>query len=61
MEGTDMWKNKELLEFVGLTIAWPALAFLAVFHTLNVELTNHQEAAVGLAISGILAWVWRNH
>lgn len=50
--------KRGLLEFLGLTVAWPALAYLAIFHTLNVDAyAGHPDAAVALAISGLAAWV----
>lgn len=46
------------LSFLGLTAVWPALVYLAIFHTLDVDLyIGHADAAVGLAVTGLAAWV----
>lgn len=52
--------KRALLEFVGLTIVWPALAYTAATWG-DVMADGRPTLAVLLAVSGMLTWVWRNH
>lgn len=58
MDKRDWWK------FFGLVIAWPALAYLAIFQTWEVDAcSNTHSTATMLVISGLAAWIvmkrWR--
>lgn len=53
--------NRKTLEFVGLVIAWPVLAYAVGVKLLEPYGNPHPDAAIALAISGMLAWAWRNH
>lgn len=61
---TALWrKHRELIEFVGLVIAWPIGAYLLIqnFVAQDYYGPDHAGIAVGLAVSGMIAWVWRHH
>lgn len=59
----DWFKKREIFQFLGLTVTWPVLAYLAIFHSLDVDMyEGHSTSAVHLVISGLAAWValkWR--
>jgi hypothetical protein len=52
-------KYRELIEFLGLVIAWPALTYVLISCLVADEgyYRNRPESAVTLAIIGLLAWV----
>ncbi|HXJ38438.1 MAG TPA: hypothetical protein VNH18_04115 [Bryobacteraceae bacterium] len=51
-------KYRELIEFVGLVIAWPVLAYLAIFQTWEMDpCSNTHGTPAILLISGLAAWV----
>jgi hypothetical protein len=51
-------KYRELIEFVGLVIAWPALTYILMYVVVNEDYYhNHPEPAVTLAVVGMAAWV----
>lgn len=51
-------KYAALLQFFGLTVAWPALAYLAIFQTWEIDpCGNTHGTAATLVISGLAAWV----
>jgi hypothetical protein len=66
-----LWReNRGLCEFVGLVILWPVAAVLLIYgewsttgcYDCGLQLrSDYHTHAVILAISGMIAFVWRNH
>ena len=57
----EWWqRNSTWLELIGLTVVWPVAAY-AVATWGDYTVDRHAALAVGLAISGLIAWVARNH
>lgn len=51
-------KHAAWLQFLGLTVAWPVLAYLAIFQTWEIDpCSNTHETPAVLVISGLAAWV----
>jgi hypothetical protein len=55
-------RHKALVEFIALTIVWPAAIYAAAFWALDWGTYDfHPAAVVALPVAGMLAWAWRNH
>lgn len=55
----DFWrKYRDLLEFVGLVIVWPAGTYTLIHYFIDSAYgMEHPDAAAMLAIVGMIAWV----
>lgn len=54
----DPVKHRKVWQFIGLVIAWPVLAYLAIYHTLDIDEYSHgQGTAAALIVTGMAAWV----
>lgn len=52
-------KYSELIEFVGLVIAWPVLTYVLIFYVVadDSSYRDRPEVATTLAVIGMVAWV----
>lgn len=50
-------KYRKIWEFLGLVVAWPALAYFAIFQTFTVDEYRDQHTAAALLGSGLAAWI----
>lgn len=58
MDLIEIWrKYRELIEFVGLVIVWPALAYWLIYGVDEYNERGARPGAAILAITGMVAWV----